>query len=51
MPKTKLTTKKDIEDLEAPTATGKQILYWDTDRKGFGVLCSGVSNSKTWIVK
>ena len=26
---------------ESADATGKQVVHWDTDLKGFGVLCSG----------
>ena len=50
MPRTKL-TQHAIAKLQAPTATGKQVPYWDTDLKGFGILCSGVSNAKTYIVQ
>jgi integrase len=50
MPTTKL-TKTKVERLEAPTSTGKQILYWDADNKGLGVLCSGKSNVKSWVVQ
>ena len=27
------------------------MLYWDADLKGFGVVCSGTTNSKTYIVQ
>jgi hypothetical protein len=40
-------TEKSVARLVAPTASGKQVLYWDEEQKGFGVLCSGVSNAKT----
>lgn len=50
MPTLKL-NEKAIAKLQAPDPTGKQMLYWDSDLKGFGVLCSGVSNAKTYIVQ
>ena len=50
MPRCKL-TQKTITKLRAPTATGKPALYWDADLRGFGVLCSGRSNSRTYIAQ
>jgi integrase len=50
MPKMKL-TEKSIARLRAPTASGKQIAYWDDTLRGFGVLCSGVSNKKSYVVQ
>ena len=50
MPRTKL-TEKTIAKLHAPTASGNQVIYWDAGLRGFGLLCSGVSNSKTFIVQ
>lgn len=50
MPRTKL-TQHAIAKLQAPTATGRQIPYWDTDLTGFGVLCSGKTNAKSFIVQ
>jgi integrase len=50
MPQTKL-TKTVVEGLQAPDPSGKQVLYWDSEKRGLGVLCSGVSNSKTWVVQ
>ncbi len=47
MPKLKL-TKTAVERLQAPDPSGKQVLHWDTELRGFGVLCSGVTNSKTY---
>jgi integrase len=48
--RTKL-TERAVERLKAPTANGKQALHWDADLKGFGVLCSGVSKTKTYVVQ
>jgi integrase len=50
MPVAKLTAKA-VEKLAAPDPSGKQVPHWDTELKGFGVLCSGVSNSKTYIAQ
>jgi integrase len=50
MPRLKL-TEKSIAKLRAPDPSGKQRLYFDTELKGFGLLCSGVSNARTFIVQ
>ena len=50
MPKLKL-TETSVKDLAAPDPSGKQRLYWDTAHKGFGVLCSGVTNAKSYVVE
>ena len=50
MPAIKL-TERAVAKLKAPTPSGKQEIFWDAELKGFGVLCSGVSNSKTFIVQ
>jgi integrase len=44
-------TEKSIQRLPAPSPDGKQALYWDTKLKGFGVLVSGTSDAKTFIVQ
>jgi integrase len=44
-------TKRTVEALVAPHPSGKQVLYWDAELKGFGVLVSGLTNSKTYIVQ
>ena len=43
MPQLKL-TEKAIAKLKAPDPSGKQVLYWDTDLRGFGVRVSGTTN-------
>jgi integrase len=48
MPRLNL-TEKAIVKMQAPDPSGKQTLHWDTDIKGLAVICSGVSNSKTFI--
>ncbi|TPK88284.1 integrase family protein [Mesorhizobium sp. B2-4-17] len=44
-------TERVIDRLAAPDPSGKQVLHWDADLKGFGVLCSGVTNTKTYVVQ
>jgi integrase len=50
MSKLKL-TKTAIDKLVAPDPSGKQVLHWDTELRGFGVLCSGLTNSKSYVVQ
>ena len=50
MPTQKL-TEKSIRAMPAPDPSGDQVLYWDDDLKGFGVLCSGCTNAKTYVVQ
>jgi hypothetical protein len=50
MPTLKL-TEKSIAKLDAPDPGGRQMLYWDQNLKGFGVLASGLSNAKTYVVQ
>jgi integrase len=50
MPTMKL-TKRAIEKLPAPHPSGKQQLVWDTELKGFGVLVSGATAAKTYVVQ
>jgi integrase len=50
MPRLKL-TQKAVDGLHAPTSTGKQMPFWDTDLRGFGVLLSGVSNTRSYIAQ
>ena len=50
MPRLKL-TERSIVKMEAPDPSGRQQLHWDTELKGFAVLCSGKSNNKTFIVQ
>ena len=50
MPRMKL-TEKSVNRLRAPTADRKQTVYWDEELRGFGVLLSGVSNSRTYVAQ
>jgi hypothetical protein len=50
MPTVKL-TERAINKLPAPDPSGKQVLHWDAELKGFAVLCSGTTNTKTYIVQ
>jgi hypothetical protein len=44
-------TEKAIAKMPAPDPSGKQVLHWDTELKGFAILCSGVSNARTYVVQ
>jgi integrase len=44
-------TKRAIAALPAPDPSGKQKLHWDDDIKGFGILCSGTTRAKTYVVQ
>jgi integrase len=48
MPRVKL-TERTIAKLKA--ARGQQVLFWDEDLPGFGILCSGTTGTKTFIAK
>jgi integrase len=50
MSTTKL-TKAAIERIKAPDPSRKQVIHWDADPKGFGVLASGKTTAKTYIVQ
>jgi site-specific recombinase XerD len=50
MPTIKL-TKAAVARLRAPDPSGKQKLYWDEELRGFGVLLSGVTNSRTYVAQ
>ena len=40
-----------ISRLRAPDPSGKQTLHWDQNLRGFGVLVSGVTNAKSYVVQ
>src|SRR5258708_3969007 len=44
-------TDSTIRRLPAPDPSGKQRLHWADEPRGFGVLCSGVSNAKTFVLQ
>jgi integrase len=50
MPKSNL-TEREIARMAAPDPSGRQVLHWDSDLKGFAVLCSGTTNAKTFIIQ
>lgn len=50
MPTVKFTSST-IAKLKAPTKSGRQEIIWDADLRGFGILLSGVSNSRSYIVQ
>jgi hypothetical protein len=50
MPKLHL-NERAVPRLVAPGPSGKDVLYWSLERKGFGVRCSGTTNVKMYIVQ
>jgi integrase len=50
MPTVKL-TEKSVARLKAPDPSGRQVLHWDAELKGFGVLCSGVTSTRSYVVQ
>jgi integrase len=44
-------TKRKVAGLRAPDPTGHQVLHWDEETKGFGVLVSGRTNVKSYVVQ
>jgi integrase len=44
-------TQRSIARMAAPTPSGKQTVYWDDDLRGFGVLVSGCTTVKSFIVQ
>ncbi len=50
MPTVKL-SQKFATRLPAPDPSGRQTFYWDSELKGFGVLVSGRSSSKAYVVQ
>ena len=50
MPTIKL-TERSVVALPAPNPSGKQVLHWDASLKGFGVICSGISATRSYVVQ
>jgi integrase len=50
MPKIKL-TQKAVDKQKAPTASGSPIIFWDVHLKGFGLLVSGRTATKTFVAQ
>ena len=45
-------TKRSVEALKAPDPSGKQALYWgEGEYTGLGILVSGITASKSWVVQ
>jgi integrase len=44
-------TKTAMERLRAPHSNGKQKLIWDAELKGFGLLLSGKTTARTYVVQ
>ncbi len=51
MKKIRLKTWEDVERLPAPDPRGKQTIHWDKDQLGFGVMCSGLTGAKSFIIQ
>jgi integrase len=43
--------ERSVSSLPAPDPSGKQVITWDSELRGFCVMCSGTSNVKTFQVK
>src|SRR5947208_175319 len=50
MPTLKL-TRGAVERIKSPHPSHKQVLYWDTELRGFGLLVSGKSTVRTYVVQ
>ena len=50
MPTIKL-TEKIVRQISAPDPSGRQTIYWDQELRGLGVLVSGRSATRTYIVQ
>ena len=50
MPRIKLNARS-IAKLKAPDPSGKQVVWWDAELRGFGVLCSGATNTRSYIAQ
>ena len=44
-------TKAAVERLAAPDPSGKQVITWDAELRGFGVLVSGTTTAKSYIAQ
>ena len=51
MPRIKLTQHVVDKRLRAPHPSGKQVPYWDANLPGFGLICSGVTTTKSYVVQ
>src|SRR5271165_1614404 len=50
MPASRL-TKAAVDRIKVPDPSGKQTIHWDLELKGFGVLASGSTSAKTFVVQ
>jgi integrase len=44
-------TEKMIGRLEGPDPSGKKAFYWDTEQRGLGLVISGTTATKSWVVQ
>jgi integrase len=50
MPTLKLTNAA-VSRLKAPDPSGRQVIHWDSELRGFGLLLSGVTNARSFIAQ
>lgn len=48
---TQALTKSIIRNAPAPDPSGKQVVHWDEEVTGFGLLCSGTTSQKSFVVQ
>jgi integrase len=44
-------TERIVDRMAAPDPSGRQQIYWDESVRGFGVLVSGISATKTYVAQ
>ncbi|HYU12156.1 MAG TPA: Arm DNA-binding domain-containing protein, partial [Stellaceae bacterium] len=44
-------TKAAVDRVKAPDPSGKQVILWDAELKGFGLLISGTTTAKSYIAQ
>jgi integrase len=44
-------TRRTVAAIKAPDPSGRQVIHWDADLKGFGLLASGVTDAKTYVIQ
>lgn len=44
-------TKAAVERIKAPDPSGKQVIHWDAELRGFGVLASGTTSARSYVAQ
>src|SRR3954470_6981304 len=44
-------TERTVARIEAPDPSGRKAFYWDTDQRGLGLVASGTTAAKSWVVQ